>query len=151
MALETASGAFAAVGVADVLIRVGRDIYSFLCDVADAPDDLKRLNEHINDNLLFAEISKECLQELSKSSQTTATANIINSLGTTLRALNRELQSLSRLIAKYIKTKTWNRIKYVLDERKVGKALESLERTKSNLASILTLACRSVELPYLLR
>ena len=149
MALETATGAFAAVGVADVLIRVGRDVYSFLCNIADAHSDLKRLNEHINDTLLLAENSKKCLQELSKGSQTTATKSIVNSLCTTLRALNRELQSLSKLIAKYKKNRPWDSIKYALDRRKAAKALESLERTKSSLASNLTLACRSVERPYL--
>jgi hypothetical protein len=150
MALETAASALAVVSIADVLIRTGRNVYSFLHDITDAPDDLQRLHERIDENTILAEVSKECLQELSKDPQLTAATKVVGSFDTTLRALNRELQSLSRLIAKYkYNKKTWSRVKYVLDERKINKVLENLERVKSNLTSILTLACRSVHTLYL--
>ncbi|KAH7392063.1 hypothetical protein DE146DRAFT_766096 [Phaeosphaeria sp. MPI-PUGE-AT-0046c] len=48
-AFETAAGAFAVVGVVDVLVRTGRDLYSFLRDVTEAPEDIIRLGDVIRD------------------------------------------------------------------------------------------------------
>jgi hypothetical protein len=49
------------VGVVDVLVRTGRDLYSVLHDVADAPEDIERLCDCINDTVVIAEATKQFL------------------------------------------------------------------------------------------
>jgi hypothetical protein len=128
-ALETAASAFAIVGVADVVVRTGRELYSFLSDVSDAPEDVKRLNETV---LL--------VNALRNHTQANVDASIVASVQAAVKALNRELQSLKLVLAKFKGAKTaWSRIKYVLDGKKVAKALTNMERSKSLLANSLAI------------
>ncbi|KAF1842839.1 uncharacterized protein K460DRAFT_134979 [Cucurbitaria berberidis CBS 394.84] len=144
-ALEIAAGAFAVVGAADVAVRTGREVYGFLRNLVDAPDDINRLCDLIRDTTMLAETSKQCLERLSKPKSLANTYGAISSLDVSLRGINRELQSL-RLLSSRFKgtTKTWGRVRYVLDERKTGKALENLERSKVLLGNALILACREL-------
>lgn len=135
---ETAAGAFAVVGVADVVIRSGRELYSFFADIADAPKDVERLRDNINDITLLSETSRECLNHLKNS---TTSVKVIALLDSALKALSRELQSLKSLLGRFKGgNKAWGRIKYVLDERKTKKALDNLERSKTLLGNALNLA-----------
>ncbi|KAF2825051.1 hypothetical protein CC86DRAFT_50534 [Ophiobolus disseminans] len=52
-----------------------------------------------------------------------------------------QLQGLKFLLAKFKGTKTWSRVKYVLNDTKVNKATQNLEHAKALLASALTVAC----------
>jgi hypothetical protein len=139
---ETAAGAFAVVGVADVLVRTGRELYSFLRDVADAPEGIKHLRDSIQETLVLYQTSKQCQDNLKARSTSATTSSAIPSLETANKSLNRELQSLKLLVSKFKGTKTWSRVKYVLSEAKVTKAIANLEHAKALLASALTLACR---------
>jgi hypothetical protein len=141
---ETAASAFAVVGVVDVLLRTGRDLYSFLRDVADAPEELRRLCDSIKDNLTLYETSRQCRNDLQNRTASGAVSNALISLESANKALSRELQSLKLLVAKFKGVKTWSRVKYVLNESKVSKAVTALEYAKSLLANSLTLACRFV-------
>src|SRR6186713_3346112 len=130
---ETAAGAFAVVGVADVVVRTGQDLYRFLRDFSDAPEEVKKLGECIRDTVLLVDTLRNC-------AQATVSASVTASVQAAVRALDRELQSLKLLVAKFKGAKTvWNRIKYVLDENKVSKALANLEKSKSLLANALTI------------
>ena len=132
-AFETAAGAFAVVGVADVVVRTGQDLYRFLRDFSDAPEEVKRLGECIRDAALLVDGLRNC-------TQATVSAGIRSSVQAAVRALDRELQSLKLLVAKFKGAKTaWSRIKYVLDENKVAKALANLERSKTLLVNALTI------------
>jgi hypothetical protein len=132
-ALETAAGTFAIVGVADVVVRTGRELYHFLCEVSDASDEVKRLNECIWDTILLVDALRNC-------AQANVDVGIVASVQAAVRALHRELQSLKLVLAKFKGAKTaWSRIKYALDEKKVSKALTSLERSKSLLVNSLTI------------
>ncbi|OAL46496.1 hypothetical protein IQ07DRAFT_590637 [Pyrenochaeta sp. DS3sAY3a] len=132
-AFETAAGAFAVVGVADVLVRTGRELYRFLSDVSDAPDEVKRLSECVRETILLVDA-------LNKQAKTIVDAAIAASVQAAVKALNRELQSLKVVLAKLKGAKTtWSRIKYVLDEKKVLKTLNNLERSKSLLANSLNI------------
>src|SRR4051812_22220635 len=93
-ALETAAGTFAVVGVADVVIRTGRDLYRFLCDFSDAPEEVKRLSECIRDTVLLADALRNC-------TQANVGAGVIVSVQAAVRSLDRELQSLKLLVAKF--------------------------------------------------
>lgn len=142
-ALETAAGAFAVVGVADVAIRTGREVYGFLCSLADAPKEIIRLCDLIKDTTLLAETSKQCLDKLNDAKSPVTTCGAVTSLDVSLKGFNRELQSL-RALSSRLKgtTRTWGRVRYVLDERKISKALENLERWKVLLGTALIMACR---------
>lgn len=132
-ALETAAGAFAIVGVVDVVVRTGRELYRFLSDVSDAPDEVKRLNECIRDTILLVDA-------LRNNAQANVDAGIVASVQAAVRALDRELQSLKLVLAKFKGAKTaWSRIKYALDGQKVAKTLINMERSKSLLVNSLTI------------
>jgi Tfp pilus assembly protein PilP len=48
-AFEVAPGAFAVVGVSDILIRTGRFLYGFLGNITDVPEEMIRLREIIKE------------------------------------------------------------------------------------------------------
>lgn len=138
--LEIAAGAFAVVGAADVIARTAREVYAFLCDVVDAPENIDRLRTTVNEITLLIETTHQCLKALGGRKQSAAT---LASLDTATRGLRRELQSLKSASTKFKgNNKTWSRIKYVLDDKKVSKALLNLERSKTMLGNALLVACK---------
>lgn len=142
-ALETVAGAFAVIGAADVAIRTGREVYGFLCSLADAPKEISRLCDLIKDTTLLAETSKQCLNRLKDTKAPVTTYGAVTSLDVSLKGFNREVQSLKVLGSRFKgTTKTWSRVRYVLDERKTRKALDNLERSKVLLGNALIMACR---------
>jgi hypothetical protein len=143
-AFEAAAGAFAVVGVVDVLIRTGREIFSFLSDIKDAPNNITRLTDSINDTVQLAQASKACLDSLHNSAAPLPKTGATLVLDSAIKALNRELQGLKSLTVKFKGNKTWGRVKYVLNDAKIDKATRYLETHKSLLSSALTLACRYV-------
>jgi hypothetical protein len=143
-AFETAACAFAVVGVADVLVRTGREVIGFLRDVADAPEDISRLHKAIKETVILAQTAIQCLNDLKARRATTTTTGAVAALESSTKGLNREVQALKLLIGKFKGNRTWSRVKYVLSETKVTKAIRNLEHSKSQLASALTLACRYV-------
>jgi hypothetical protein len=48
--LEVVAGAFAVVGFADVVVRAGAQCSRFLSSMADAPAEIKRLQDCISEN-----------------------------------------------------------------------------------------------------
>jgi hypothetical protein len=141
--LELAAGIFALVGVADVVVRTGREIHGFLREIAGAPEDIDRLCVTVKETALLAETAKQLLDTLACRKSADATDQIVGLFESSLKSLQRELQNLRILSARFRGvSKTWSRIKYVLDERKVHKMLTNLERSKSLLASSLQVASR---------
>tara|TARA_R110002003_G_scaffold27_25_gene1513 strand:+ start:11209 stop:12951 length:1743 start_codon:yes stop_codon:yes gene_type:complete len=143
-AFESVAGAFAAVGVADVLVRTCGEVIGFLRDVADAPEDISRLHKAIEETVILAQGAIQCLNNLKARRATTTTTGGVAALESSTKALNREVQALRLLIGKFKGNKTWSRVKYVLSETKVTKAIRNLEHSKSQLASAVALAGRYV-------
>lgn len=142
-AFEVAAGAFAVVGVVDVLVRTGRDLYNFLCDIEDAPVNATKLCETIAESVLLADASKRYLLQLKTQIQHAPVADTLGALTSALKTLERELKSLKLLTAKCKgNKKRWSNIRYALSEQRINKALSNLERSKSTLTTTLTLACR---------
>ncbi|RYN57529.1 hypothetical protein AA0118_g7653 [Alternaria tenuissima] len=140
-AFETAAGAFAVVGVVDVVIRTGREIFAFLSEVKDAPSNIEKLLSSINDTVQLSQAAKACLRSLDTRHSSLPKAEAVLSLESAIKALNRELQSLKGMTAKFRGSKTWSRVKYVLNNAKVDKAIRNLESNKLLLSGVLTLAC----------
>lgn len=141
--LEVAAGAFAVIGVVDVLVRTGRELYNFLRDIEDAPANATRLCETIAESVLLADASKRYLLQLKAQVQLAPTTDTIGALTSALKALDREVKSIRILTAKCKgKKQRWSSIRYALSEQRIDKALSSLERSKSTLATALALACR---------
>jgi hypothetical protein len=151
-AFEVTAGAFAVAGAADVLLRTGRELYNFLHNVADAPEELACLREAVRDTLLLYQTSKRCLDDLKDRTASKSSRDAVFSLDSANKALDRQIQGLTRLVDKFDKggktrkfdkaVKTWSRVKYVFSEAYVKKATDSLEKAKGLLASSLTVACR---------
>jgi hypothetical protein len=141
-AFEVAAGAFAVVGVADVLVRTGRELYGFLSDLADAPEAIIRLREIIKETTHLYAAARKCQENVKNETASTAPSGAVITLESASKALSRELRSLSLLISKFKNAKTWSRVKYVLSEAKVNKAIANLEGVKSLLGNALVLACR---------
>ncbi|KAH7070355.1 hypothetical protein BKA63DRAFT_605617 [Paraphoma chrysanthemicola] len=140
-AFETAAGAFAVVGVADVLIRTGREIITFLHDVKDAPEDVSRLCQTIEDTVGLADGLKRCIDELKTRGTSFATTDNFTALESATKSSNRELQTLKVATAKFKATKkTWSNVKYVLSKDKVAKTTYKLEHLKALLGGCLTQA-----------
>jgi hypothetical protein len=146
--LELAAGVFAVIGVADVALRTGRDVYGFLHKIADAPNEIEKLCVIIREITLLAETSKELLEGTSGFKLSDTTHRIVTTLEVSLKSFNCEIQSLKVLSTRFRDTnKSWSRVRYVLDERKINKALDNLERSKSLLGNVLMLACKYVSTP----
>ncbi|KAH8732706.1 hypothetical protein GQ44DRAFT_639238 [Phaeosphaeriaceae sp. PMI808] len=130
---ETATGAFAVVGVADVLVRIGRELYRFFCDISDAPNSVQRLNDCIDETVLLAGALRKC-------TQINIDATTLASLVAAAKALSRQLNTLKGRLSKLKGAKSgWSRVKYVLDEKKIEKVLMNMERSKSIIGNTLTL------------
>ncbi|CAO2653070.1 Nn.00g024810.m01.CDS01 [Neocucurbitaria sp. VM-36] len=135
-AFEIAAGAFAIVGVADVIIRTGREVSNFISEVVDAPKQLATLREYLQEIEALAGASKQCLDKLNARAQKPFPSWVIAPLDSSLRALKREILGLKLHLSKLKgNKKTWDRIKYVLDERKLDRALNSIEQSKTSLAN----------------
>jgi hypothetical protein len=143
-AFEAAAGAFAVVGVADVLVRAGRELYSFLGDVADAPKEIDRLREVIRETVLLYHNSRGCQQDLKTRGASTGAADVTASLESAAKALDREMRELTKIAKKYNGIKTWGNVKFVLGKDRLNKAVQRLEHAKNSLANALTLACMYV-------
>lgn len=87
-AFEVAAGAFAVVGVADVILRTGREIYNFLHDVADAPNELEALNESLQETETLVIACQKCWVQ--NRTHVSTTASIRTPLESGLKALDRE-------------------------------------------------------------
>lgn len=145
---SVAASSFAVVGLADVVLRSGKEIYQFLSAIKDAPEEVDRLQCSIGDTALLVENVKCHAQELSQSDSLTTTtptsaSQMMLQIQSALRSLDRELSALVKLAKRYqTMHNKWERIKWVLDERKILKSLRKLEASKSALVAALVLAGR---------
>ncbi|KAI1520077.1 hypothetical protein Ptr86124_000445 [Pyrenophora tritici-repentis] len=143
--LELAAGVLAIVGAADVAVRTGREVHGFLRNIAGAPEEINRLCATVKEVAILAETAKQLLDKIAKRKQTEVTEQSIGLFEAALKSMNRELQNLRVLIARFRGgNNTWSRVRYVLDERKLNKAFENLERSKSLLGNSLQVASRYV-------
>ncbi|CAN9218439.1 hypothetical protein CUC08_Gglean001536 [Alternaria sp. MG1] len=142
--LEFAAGIFAIIGVAEVIVRTGREVHGFLRDISGAPEEIDRLCTTVKETTLLAETVKQILETLASRKPADTTDRITALFESALKSLQRELQNLRILNARFrgVSNKTWSRVKYVLDERKVNKMFNNLERAKSLLANSLHVASR---------
>jgi len=143
-----AASSFAVVGPADVVLRAGKEVYQFLNAIADAPAEVETLRFCIHDTTLLVEESKRYWEELndcvsSTSSSTTILNQALPQFKSALRTLSRELSALLTLAKRHNGiTKSWGRLKFVLDERKILKTRQRLEVSRSALGVALMLVGR---------
>lgn len=150
--LSTAASAFAVIGAADVVLRASAEFVRFVSDIKDAPTEVENLRIRLQDTTLLVEASKAYLETLSNATTGSSTTletrdpNKALSLFTSaIRGLKRELESLITIIARHHgASKSYGRIKWLLDSRRVAKAQQSLETSKSTLNTALTLVGRFV-------
>ena len=62
--LEFAAGIFAIIGVAEVIVRTGREVHGFLRDISGAPEEIDRLCTTVKETTLLAETVKQILETL---------------------------------------------------------------------------------------
>jgi hypothetical protein len=142
-AFEVAAGAFAVVGVADVLARAGLEVYNFLREVEDAPNDVKRLCDSVEKTVLLANVSTRCLRQLESCTQPAPSPDVVETLRRSRNALEREVKSLKIHTVKFKgKSRRWSNVRHVLNEQRIRKALGSLEQSKSLLNGALIHASR---------
>jgi hypothetical protein len=142
------ASSFAVVGLADVVLRAGKECCQFLNAIKDAPTEVEQLQCSIHDNVLLVEDSKRYWEELKEcasltSSATTSLSRALPQFKSALRALDRELVALATLAKRHsVNIKSWGRIQWVLDERKILKSLQKFEISKSTLVAALVLVGR---------
>jgi hypothetical protein len=145
---SAAASSFAVIGLIDVVLRAGKEVYQFLGSIQDAPTEVDSLRCSIHDNALLVEELKRYWGEIqqsvsSASSCTTDLSQAIPQFTAALRTLNRELSALVTLAKRHDGiTKSWGKIKWVLDQRKVLKIVQRLEVSKSTLGLGLMLVGR---------
>ncbi|KAF2785996.1 hypothetical protein K505DRAFT_205690, partial [Melanomma pulvis-pyrius CBS 109.77] len=143
--LSLAASSFAVIGVADVVLRVGVECCRFLSEIKDAPAEIDSLRTCIKDNLQLVDTLKKHSDDLRDpappmSLPATDASSALDGFNSSIRALHRELNALQALAKKHSGIdKTWARVKWILDERKINKSLEKLERSKSTLGVALSL------------
>lgn len=145
---SVAASSFAVIGVADVVIRAGNQVYQFLTAIKDAPAEVENLQTAIHDNIVLVENSKSYLEKarqfsLPNSVTSTSLNKILPQFTSALNALNRELLLLLNLTKRYKgMSNVWGRIKFVFDEKRIQKSLQRLEMSKSSLKLALELINR---------
>ena len=154
--LSIATGSFAVVGVLDVVLRTGRELYAFIGAIKDAPRHLMDLKLSLADvNLLVGDV-KLYLDELEVSAPAAGLILSKNStpsrqpplpLSAALKSFQRELSSLLASVNRHGDlAKPLGKLKYILDERKVSMSLQKLETSKSTLNGVLVLIGRYCDL-----
>lgn len=139
------ASSFAVVGAADVVLRASVECCRFLSGIKDAPAEIAQLRVSIQENKKLIESLRKHLDELrDPASSISMSANdpisALDGFDSSFRALHRELNSLQKLAKRYSGVdRTWARVKWLLDERKIGRSLEKLERSKSMLGIALSL------------
>jgi len=152
---SVATSSFAVVGLADVVLRASKEFCQFLSAIKDAPTEVERLRCCIYENTLLVEDSKRYWEELKDSasltsSSATTLSQALPQFTSALKALGRELSALDTLAKRHNGiAKSWGKIKWVLDERKINKSLQRFEVSKSTLVAALVLVGRSVNLSIL--
>jgi hypothetical protein len=147
---SVAASCFAVVGLADVVSRAGKEFYQFLNAFEDAPTDAARLRDCIHDIILLVEESKRYWEGLKdhvssvpSSESATSLRQALPQFKSSLRSLDREMSSLVTVARRYDGiTKSWVRVRWVLDWRKIDKSLQRLESSKSTLVGALLLVGR---------
>lgn len=147
---SVAASSFAVVGLADVVSRAGKEIYQFVNEIKGAPQEVESLRCSIHDTNLLVQDVKCYGEELTQSASLTTSAppppsQVLLQIKSALRALERELSALVTTIKRYPRLNnswSWERIKWVLDERKILKSLQKLEAAKSILVAGLVLVGR---------
>lgn len=154
--ISTVASSFAVVGLTDVVIRAGKEIYNLLIAITHAPAEVESLRCCIHDNLLLVKDLKLYWQELraSASSPPSATTPALNRalplFRSALETLNRELTSLAAFHKRHGDiTNSKGRFKWVLDEPRILKYLQRLESSKSTLVAALVLVGRYVGMAML--
>lgn len=141
--LSLAAGSFAVVGVVDVVLRASGEVYKFLSEIKDAPAEVEQLRYCVQETTLLVHTSKQYLEEirLHTSSASTSAADMSRALGlftSAVRALDRELSALIMLAKKFNGVRrSWEKVKWFLDQRKLSNSLRKLENAKSMLSSAL--------------
>lgn len=145
-----AASSFAVVGAVDVVLRASNECRRFLSGIKDAPAEIATLQACVRENEgLLTELKKH-FEELRSPVSTISPSAFdadpaLDGLNSSIRALQRELLALQTLTRKHKGSdRTWGRVKWLLDERKVAKSLERLEKSKSTLGIALSLVEGSV-------
>jgi hypothetical protein len=139
------ASSFAVVGAADVVLRASAECYRFFSSIKDAPDEVNQLCIAIKENKRLVQSLQKHLDELRDpasciSMPTQSSTSELYGFDSAFRALQREMIALEKLAKKHNgPNKTWGRVKWYLDERKIAKSREKLERAKSMLGLALSL------------
>ncbi|KAL7772503.1 hypothetical protein CFE70_002462 [Pyrenophora teres f. teres 0-1] len=157
--LELAAGVLAIVGAADVAVRTGREVHGFLRNIAGAPEEINRLCATVKEVAILAETAKQLLDKIAKQRQTDVTGQSVGLFEAALKSLNRELQNLRILSARFRGgNNTWSRVRYVFidgitgwwwDQKnalhcqaKLARTSNSIQRDTHRISKVLNAAHR---------
>ena len=145
--LSVSAGSFAVVGVLDVVLRAGRGLHAFFGAIKDAPRDLDELKRSLGDVILLVADVQAYRRALENSPLNAVPITSMNpnskpqpqiTLMAALRSLQRELSSLTALVKRHKDlANPWEKLKYMLDEKKIRASVQKLETFKSTLNSVL--------------
>jgi len=150
--LSLVASVLAVVGAADIVVRAGTEVFRFLADIKDAPEEVVQLRVCVQENTLLVEASKHYLEQLTNQNGVSSTlreatdlAKAITLFSSSVKSIERELSSLITITRKLNGSTSWGRIKWRLDGRRIEKALRKLESVKAGLTAALVLVGRLVD------
>lgn len=139
-----ASSSFATVGLADVVIRLGKELYGFLTALTAAPSEIRRLQSDLRDLEHLLTKVKFYGEECSISPLIANHHQFLPLVASSLQGLQQELLQLTDSIkSRGGRTRKWvGGLKWVLGAPQLDKSLKRLESHKAALSLALILVGR---------
>jgi hypothetical protein len=140
--MDAVSGVIGVIGMADVAIRAGRELYAFVSTAKNASKEMKKLGDSLRHLEFFVKATKDHFQSLHCNQFSISTyEQLVTDAATSLEAIRQEILAIATpffTVNSHDKPiRTWQKIKWALNDKRVSQLVQSLESHKMTLAIAL--------------